>query len=59
MLSGVNRALSFGPSSRGSGSRSSDNRLEDSSWSSSFMPSQHGTAGSSHYLTHDDVPEAL
>jgi hypothetical protein len=23
------------------------------------MPSLHGTAGSSHYLTHDDIPEAM
>jgi hypothetical protein len=23
------------------------------------MPSLHGTAGSSHYLTHDDVPVAM
>jgi hypothetical protein len=51
--------LSSGPSSRGSGSRSSDNRSQDSSWSSSFMPSPHGIAGSSHYLAHDDVLEAM
>jgi hypothetical protein len=58
LLSGVQRALSSGPSSRGSGSRSSDNGLQDSPWSSSFMPSPHGTVGSSYYLAHDDVPEA-
>jgi hypothetical protein len=34
------------------------NRSQDSPRSSSFMPSPHGTAGSSHYLAHDDVPEA-
>jgi hypothetical protein len=55
LLSGVKRALSSGPSSRGSGSRSSDNRSQDSPQSLSFMPSPHGTMGSSHYLAHDDV----
>jgi hypothetical protein len=45
--------LSSGPSNRGSGSRSDDNGSQDSSWSSSFVPSPHGTAG--HYLAHDDV----
>jgi hypothetical protein len=58
LLSGVKRALSSGPSSRGSGSRSGDNGSQDSSRSSSFVPSPHGTAGSSHYLAHDDVSEA-
>jgi hypothetical protein len=58
LLSGLKRALSFGPSSQGSGSRSSDNGLQDSLWSSSFVPSPHGTTGSSRYLAHDDVPEA-
>jgi hypothetical protein len=58
LLSGVKRALSSGPSNRGSGLRFSDNRLQDSPRSSSFMPSLHGTAGSSHYLTHDDIPKA-
>jgi hypothetical protein len=58
LLSGVKRALSSGPSSRGSGPRSGDNGLQDSPWSSSFVPSLHGTAGSSRYLTHDDVPVA-
>jgi hypothetical protein len=53
LLSGVKRALLFGSSSRGSGSRSGDNGS-----SSSFMPSPHGTTGSSRYLAHDDVPEA-
>jgi hypothetical protein len=58
VLSGVKRVLLFGPSSRGSGSRSSDNGSQDSPRSSSFMPSPHGTVGSSRYLEHDDVPEA-
>jgi hypothetical protein len=57
LLSGVKRALSSGPSSRGSGSRSGDNELHGSSGSSSFVPSLDGTAGSSHYLAHNDVPE--
>jgi hypothetical protein len=46
------------PIHRGSGSRSGDNGLQDSSQSSSFMPSPHGTAGSIRYLAHDDVPMA-
>jgi hypothetical protein len=58
LLSGVKRALSSGPSSRGSGSRSGDNRSQDSPWSSSFVQSPHETTGSSRYLTHDDIPEA-
>jgi hypothetical protein len=58
LLSGLKRALSSGPSSRGSDSRSSDNGSQDSPRSSSFVPSPHGTVGSSRYLTHDDVPEA-
>jgi hypothetical protein len=59
LLSGVKQALSSGPSSRGSGSCSSDNGSQDSPRSSSFVPSLHGTAGSSRYLTHDDIPEAM
>jgi hypothetical protein len=51
LLSGVKRALSSGPSSRGNGS-------QDSLQSSSFVPSPDGTIGSSHYLAHDDVPAA-
>jgi hypothetical protein len=58
LLSGVKRALSFGPSSRGSSSCSSDNGLQDSPQYSSFVPSLHGTTGSSCYLAHDDVSEA-
>jgi hypothetical protein len=50
--------LSSDPSSRGSGSRFDDDRSHDSPRSSSFMPSPHGTTGLSHYLAHDDVPEA-
>jgi hypothetical protein len=42
----------------GSGSRSGDNRSQDSPWSSSFVPSPHGTMGSSRYLAHDDILEA-
>jgi hypothetical protein len=50
--------LSSVPSSQGTGSRSGENRSQDSPRSSSFMPSPHGTEGSSRYLTHNDVPEA-
>jgi hypothetical protein len=50
-------ALSSGPSNRGSGSHSSDNRSQDSPRSSSFVPSPHWTVGSSRYLAHDDVPK--
>jgi hypothetical protein len=53
--SGVKRALSSGPSSRGSSSCSGDNGSQDSSWSSSFVPSPHRSVGSSCYLAHDDV----
>jgi hypothetical protein len=59
LLSEVKRALSFGPSSRGSGSRSGDNRSQDPLWSSSFIPSPHKTTGSSRYLAHNDVLEAM
>jgi hypothetical protein len=55
LLSGVKRALSSGPSSRGSGSRSGDNGSQDSSRSLSFMPSPHETTGSSRYLVNDDI----
>jgi hypothetical protein len=47
------------PSSRGSGSHSGDNGSQDSLWSSSFVPLLHGTVGSSCYLAHDDIPEAM
>jgi hypothetical protein len=52
----VKRALSSGPSSRGSGLHSSDNGSQDSPRSLSFVPSPHRTVGSSHHLAHDDVP---
>jgi hypothetical protein len=58
LLSGVKRALSSGRSSRGSSSRSGDNGSQDSTWSSSFVPSPHETGGSICYPTHDDVPMA-
>jgi hypothetical protein len=58
LLSGVKRALSCGLSSRGSSSCSGDNGSQDSPRSSTFVPSLHGTMGSSRYLAHDDVPEA-
>jgi hypothetical protein len=57
LVSGVKRALSSGPSSHGSGSRSGDGS-QDSTWSSSFMPSLHETGGLICYLVHDDVPMA-
>jgi hypothetical protein len=59
LLSVVKRVHSSGPSSRGSGSRSGDNRSQDSSRSSSFVPSLHGAMGSSCYHAHDDVPTAM
>jgi hypothetical protein len=59
LLSGVKRTLSSGPSSRGSGSHSGGNGSQDSPWSSSFVPFSHGTTGSSRYLAHDDVLEAM
>jgi hypothetical protein len=58
LFSGVKRALSYRPSSRGSRSRSSNNKSQDLSWSSSVVPSLHETVGSSRYLAHNDVPEA-
>jgi hypothetical protein len=59
LLGGVKRAFSSGPSSRGSSSHSNDSRSQDSLWSLFFVPSPHGTVGSSRYLAHDDVPEAM
>jgi hypothetical protein len=38
-----------------SGSCHGDNGSQDSARSLSFVPSQHGTMGSSYYLAHDDV----
>jgi hypothetical protein len=51
--------LSSGPSSRGSSSRSGDNRSQDSPWFSSFVPSPHETVELSCYLAHDDVLKAM
>jgi hypothetical protein len=59
LLSGVKRVLLSGPSNRGSGSCSNDKGSQDSPQSSSFVPSPHGTTGSSHHLAHDDVLEAI
>jgi hypothetical protein len=59
LLSGVKQALSSSPSSRGSGSRSGDNRSQDLLRSSSFVPSPHGTVGLSRYLAHDDMPMTI
>jgi hypothetical protein len=56
LLSGVKRALSSGLSSQGSGSHSSDSRLQSSARSSSIVPSPHETTGSSRYLAQGDVP---
>jgi hypothetical protein len=59
LFSGVKRALSYRPSSRGSRSRSSNNKSQVLSWSSSVVPSLYETVGSSRYLAHNDVPEAM
>jgi hypothetical protein len=59
LLGGVKRAFLFAPSSQGSSSHSNDSRSQDSPRSSSFVPSLHGTVGSSRSLAHDDVPEAM
>jgi hypothetical protein len=58
LLGGVRRAFSSGPSSRGSRSCFGDGS-QDSSWSSSFVPSPHQTEGSIRYLAHDGVPMAM
>jgi hypothetical protein len=58
LLTGVKRARSSGLSSQGSSSHSGDG-LQDSSQSSSFVPSPHETRGSIHYLAHDDVPMVM
>jgi hypothetical protein len=58
LLSEVKQVVSSGPSNRGSGSCSDDNGTQDSPRSSSFVPSPHGTMGSSCCLAHDDVLEA-
>jgi hypothetical protein len=54
LIGGVKRVFLSGPSSRGFGSRSGD-RSQDSTRSSSFMPSPHETGGSICYLAHDDI----
>jgi hypothetical protein len=59
LLGGVKQAFSSDPSNRGSSSHSNDSRSQDSLRSSSFMTSLHGTLGSSRYLAHDDIPEAM
>jgi hypothetical protein len=59
LLTEVKRALSYGPSSRGSGSHSGDNGSQDSPRSLSFIPLLHGTVRSSRYLAHDDVPKSM
>jgi hypothetical protein len=51
--------LSSSPSSRGFGSCSAGNGLQDSLRSSSFVPSSYETTGSSHFHAHDGVPEAM
>jgi hypothetical protein len=58
LIGGMKRAFSSGPSSRGSGSCSSDGS-QDSTQSSSFIPSPHETRGSIHYLARDGVPMAM
>jgi hypothetical protein len=58
LLSEVKRALSSGPSSRGSGSCSGDNGSQDSQRYSSFMPLPNEAARSRHYLAQDGFPEA-
>jgi hypothetical protein len=59
LLGGVKRAFSSGPSNRGCSSHFNDSRSQDSPWSSSFVPSQHGAMGLSRYLANDDVPRAM
>jgi hypothetical protein len=72
LLSGVKRALSPYPSSRGSGSHSGDNGSQDSLMSSSGQGSGSRSGvkwseasalflpiQSSRYLAHDDIPEAM
>jgi hypothetical protein len=56
---GLKRAFSSGLSNRGSSSHSNNSRTQDSSQSLSFLPSPHGIVGSSRYLAHDDIPEAM
>jgi hypothetical protein len=59
LIGGVKRALSSILSSRGSGSCSGDGS-QDSTRSSSFVPSLHETGGwSICYLLHDDIPMSM
>jgi hypothetical protein len=58
LISGVKRAFSSGPSSRGSNSHSGD-VSQDSARSSSFVPSPHKTGGLICYLAHNNVPMAM
>jgi hypothetical protein len=59
LLIQVKRPLSSSPSSRGSGSCSSDNGSQDSTRSSSYVPSPHEIGGSIRYPGHDDIPMAM
>jgi hypothetical protein len=58
LLSEVKRAFLSGPSSQGSSSCSC-NGSQDSTWSSSFVPSPHETRGLVRYPAHDDVIMAM
>jgi hypothetical protein len=58
LIGGVKRAFSSGLSSRGSSSCTGDGS-QDSTRSSSFVPSPQETGGSIDYLAHDDVPMAM
>jgi hypothetical protein len=58
LIGEVKHVFSSGPSSRGSGSCSGDGS-QDSTQSSSFVPSPHEIGGSIRYLAHDDVPMAM
>jgi hypothetical protein len=57
LIGGVKQAFSPSPSSRGSGSPSSDGS-QDSARSSSFVFHRMRPGGLIRYLTHDDVPMA-
>jgi hypothetical protein len=57
LIGGEKRAFLFCPSSGGFGSHFGDGS-QDSTQSSSFVPSPHETGGSIRYLGHDDIPMA-
>jgi hypothetical protein len=57
LIGGVKRVFSSDPSSRGSSSRSGGGS-QDSTRSSSFVPSLHENEGSVRYPAHDDVTMA-